>query len=66
MAPFQDLNSTIKMLVKFWGVLVLSAAVWTNASVKKSMKGIVYIALYVDVTLMVGNIDSIDDAIKAI
>ena len=34
--------------------------------VKKSMKDIVYIALYVDNNLMVGNIATIDDAIKAL
>ena len=34
--------------------------------VKKSTKGIVYLALYVDDNLMIGNITTIDDAIEAL
>ena len=34
--------------------------------IKKSVKGTVYVALYVDDNLMVGNIEVIDDAITAI
>ena len=34
--------------------------------IKKSAKGIVYIALYINDILMVGNVDAIDDAITAL
>ena len=34
--------------------------------IKKSAKGIVYKALYLDDNLMVGNIDAIDNAISAV
>ena len=34
--------------------------------IKKSMKGIVYVALYVEDNLMVGNIAAIDNAIEAL
>ena len=34
--------------------------------VKKSMKGIIYVALYLDNNLMVGNIATINDAIEVL
>ena len=62
MALFKQLDSTIKRLLKFWRVPVLSPCLY----VKNSAKGIVYIALYVDNNLMMGDIATIDDAIEAL
>ena len=66
MALFKQLANIIKRLLKYWRALVLLEAVSTHASVKKSAKGIVYVALYVDDNLMVGNIAAIGDAIEAL
>ena len=41
-------------------------AVSTHTTVKKIMRGIAYVALYIDDSLMVGNIATINDAIEVL
>ena len=59
MALFKQLANIIKSLWRFWSI---DPCLY----VKKSMKGVVYAALYVDDNLMVGDIAAIDNAIEAL